>query len=1111
MRKTFRPVLSGALRTNSLSILIGLLLLGFSSARIAPAQDAAGSLEGQVSDASGAVVRGAAVTLKSIETNAIRTQTSDNDGLYRFVQLNVGKYVLNVDAPSFAHFSQSPIEITVSQTSRVDVSLALASITSSVVITDAPPAIDTSTNTLGKVVSGKEVLDLPLNGRNFAQLGLLQTGVAPLPSGLLTEGGSLRQGQSYAVNGQRPEGNNFLLDGVQNVNRMDGGFALKIPIDAIAEFRILTNTAPPEYGSNTGSTTSVVTRAGGNQFHGTAYDFFRNDALDTRNYFSQSVEPLKQNQFGVTAGGPIVKDRLFVFSYYESLRNRAGVTTSATVPTADEHNGKFNHPLINYAAGGVEFPNDQIPAQAINPIAANVAALYPLGNVSPNVYTATIVGTNDDDQTGIRFDIHQSDKSQFFSRYSWFTGYNINPVSVRGSDLPGFPTRDDFTAHSLVGAHTYLLSSSITNSIEASFFRYQFLFDQRLNRTPPRSLGFDYDSASQIGQGPPFFNLAGYSPIGGAITGPRTSVQNTYEVHDGLSLLHGNHWLKVGGEFRRNQLNLFQSIAPNAFFIFASSFPTNDAFANLLLGAPVVFYQGRGDFTRYVRNWGAGFYFQDEWHARKRLAINYGLRYEIINPNTETRNRLNAFIPGVQSHVMPNAPLGLLFPGDPGVSRGIAPSYYKGFMPRVGFVWDPTGKSQWSIRSSYGIFYDPFANGSGVTSQGPISSLPWAQFVQITPPTLNFAAPYSNVAIPEPNTFVKPSTPFVMDTHARPTDAQDWNLSVQREIARKYVLEARYVGTKGTHLPRNIDANPAVYGPGATAQNADRRRIHANCPASGPCDYATIAELTYGQNSTYHAGQLSFTRQVSNGLGFNVSYWYSKTLDYLSAMNLQGASAKPLGGENDLAQNPFDLKAEHGPSIFDARHRFVASGTWVLPFARGKHGWQGQLLNGWQLNVIAIANSATPFTVYDSANVSLQASAPPISGYFASRPDVIGNPNSGPHTVTHWLYPVFPTDGNPLPHAPSFQRVQASSPKFPFGDAGRNIARGPASADVDLSAIKDFRINERVSIQFRAESFNVANHANFGLPIADISAPNFGQILRAGPPRLTQFALKTIF
>ncbi len=737
------------------------------------------------------------VTLRNLATNALRTQTSDSEGLYRFVQLDVGLYSLSVEALTFARYSQSPIEITVSQTSRVDVPLALSSVTQSVVISDAPPAIDTSTNTLGKVVDSKEVLDLPLNGRNFAQLGLLQTGVAPLSSGVLTEGGSLRQGQSYSVNGQRPEGNNFLLDGAQNVNRMDGGYALKIPIDAIAEFRILTNTAPPEYGGNTGSTTSVVTRAGGNDLHGSLYEFFRNDALDTRNYFSSAVEPLKQNQFGATAGGPIRKDRLFAFGYYEGFLNRQGITTSATVPTAAEHQGQFPFPLLNFAAGGTEFPNDSIPPGAINPIAANVAKLYPTANRGANVYTDTVVGTNDDDQTGLRLDYHQNDRSQFFTRYSWFTGYNINPVSVRGSDLPGYPTRDDFTAHSFVAAHTWLVSSHVTNALEGSFFRYGFLFDQRLNKTPPSALGFDYLSASLIGEGPPFFNLAGYSPVGGAITGPRTSVQNTYEVHDGLSMLHGNHSIKVGGEFRRHQLNLFQSIAPNAFFIFASSFPTNDAFANLLLGSPVVFYQGRGDFTRYVRNWGAGFYYQDEWHARTRFTVNYGLRYEIINPNTETRNRLNAFIPGEQSHVMPNAPVGLLFPGDPGVSRGIAPSYYKGFMPRIGFAWDPTGKSVWSIRSAYGIFYDPFANGMGVTSQGPVSSLPWAQFVQITPPTLNFASPYSDVAIPDPDTFVKPSTPFVMDTHARPTNAQDWNLSVQREISKKYVLEARYVGTKG--------------------------------------------------------------------------------------------------------------------------------------------------------------------------------------------------------------------------------------------------------------------------------------------------------------------------
>jgi Carboxypeptidase regulatory-like domain len=1086
----------------SRTILFAFVVIGF----LVPhsnAQDAAGALEGLVSDKSSAPIVGASITLKNLETNSVRTQVSNAEGRYRFVLLSVGRYSLTADAATFAHFSQSPIEITVSQTVQLNIGLVLGTVTESITVQGTAPAIDTSTNTLGKVVSSREVLELPLNGRNFAQLGLLQAGVAPLTAGLATQGGSLRSGQSYAVNGQRPESNNFLLDGVQNVNRMDGGFALKIPIDAIAEFRILTNTAPPEYGANTGSTTSVVTRAGGNQFHGSIFEFFRYDALDTRNYFSSKVEPLKQNQFGATVGGPIRTDRLFFFTYYEGFRNRQGITTSAAVPTDAQKKGDFSalgHPLINFAAGGIPYKNNQLPSSSFNPVGVNVANLYPSGNVTPSIYTATVVGTNDDDQVGIRLDFHQSNKSQFFTRYSYFTGYNINPVSVRGSDLPGYPTRDDYTAHSIVGSNTYLLSSSMTNSFEASYFRYEFLFDQRLNRTPPSALGFDYASASEIGQGPPFFNLSGYSPVGGAITGPRTSVQNTYEVHDGLSWFHGNYSIKVGGEFTRNQLNLFQSIAPNAFFIFASTFPTNDAFANLLLGSPVVFYQGRGDFTRYVRNWGAGFYYQDEWRARPRLAINYGLRYEIINPNTETRNRLNAFIPGVQSHIMPNAPTGVLFPGDPGVSSGIAPSYYKGFMPRIGFVWDPTGSGRWSIRSAYGIFYESFANGSGATSQAPISSLPWAQFEQITPPTLNFAAPYSNVPIPVPNTFLSPSTPFVMDTNARPSNAQNWNLSVQHELLKNSALEVRYVGTKGTHLPRNIDANPAVYGPGATAQNADRRRIYANCaPNNGPCQYATIAELTYGQNSTYHSGQISFSHQYGSGLAFNVSYWLSKTLDFLSSMNLQGASAKPLSGENDLAQNPFDLKAEHGPSIFDARHRFVASATWEIPFARHTKGVKKVFLDGWQLNGIATANSATPFTVYDSNNVSLQASAPPISGFFASRPNLVGNPSQGPHMVTQWL------DRTP------FQRLNPQTQAGQFGNESRNASRGQASADVDLSALKTFELTERTRLQFRAESFNVANHANFGLPIADLASADFGRILQAGPARLTQFAVKILF
>lgn len=1067
----------------------------------AAAQDPTGVLEGQVTDKSGGAIIGAAVSLKNLQTGLAHNQLTSENGFYRFSLLRPGSYVLNVEASKFSRFSQEPIQIIVSQTSRVDVSLELSTVAESVTITADASPIDTATNTLGKTVSGREVLDLPLNGRNFTQLGLLQNGVAPLTAGVLRIGGTLREGQAYAVNGQRPESNNYLLDGSENNNRIDGGFALKIPVDAIEEFRILTHTAPPEYGGYSGSTTSVVTKGGSNAFHGTLYEFFRNDKMDTRNFFSAQVEPLKQNQFGGTVGGPIQQDKLFFFGYYEGFRNRQGFTQSAAVPTAAQRRGDFSalpNPLINIAAGGVPYPNNQIPPEQFNPLAQTIISFYPQANVGPSIYTATVVTENENDQVGGRIDFNQSERNRFFARYSYSTGHNVNPISIRGAPVPGFPTRDDLQAQSAVVTNTHVFSPNLTNSARVSFFRFVFNFDQRLNQTAPRDLGFGYDSASSLGQGPPFFNVSGYSPIGGAQSGPRNSAQNTYEVADGLSWFRGRHSVKFGGGFRRNQINVFQATVPNGLFIFTPATPTNDAFANLLLGAPQIFFQGLGNFYRGLRNWGATAYAQDEWRASRTFTLNIGVRWEAVNPNSEIRNRLNGFVPGVQSQVHPEAPTGIVFPGDPGVGDGIAQNYYKGFMPRVGFAWDPTGRGEWSIRSAYSIFYDPFSNGANIGATFAVSATPDVQFNQMAG-NVNFANPYLGFPTPQPNTFASPTTMLAMDPSARPPYAQNWNLSIQHVFAKNYVIEARYVGTKGTRLPRTVEKNPSIFGPGATAGNADRRRIYADCPPTGPCRLATAATLMYGLNSTYHAAQLSFGQRYAGGLSYNLSYWFSKTLDYLSGMNLNLTSAQALAGENDLAQNPFDLNAEHGPSLFDAKHRFVASGLWEIRFADRTTGITRALLHGWQINAIATANSGTPFTVYDTANVALQATSPPISGYAASRPDLVSNPNEGSHTVQAWL------------SRSSFRRLTPGVEAGKFGNAGRNIARAPSFANVDISLLKNFQLRETMRLQFRAEAFNIANHPNFGLPIADLASPNFGRILSASPARLVQLALKLIF
>jgi hypothetical protein len=593
--------------------------------------------------------------------------------------------------------------------------------------------------------------------------------------------------------------------------------------------------------------------------------------------------------------------------------------------------------------------------------------------------------------------------------------------------------------------------------------------------------------------------VSGYSPIGGAITGPRNTTQRTFEIQDSVVWTNRRHLLKLGGEFRHTGIDMIQAIAPNAFFVFAGTFPTNNAVANLLLGAPVTFFQGLGDFTRGIRVWSLGAFAQDQWRITPRVTLNYGVRYERINPFTEVDDRLNAFVPGTQSRVRPEAPTGVLFPGDPGIGRGIARSI-NALMPRVGLVWDPSGDGVWSLRASYGLFYDQFQNGAGTSSQVAISATPWAQAVQIGGAGLNFQNPFLGRPMPAPDTFVRPATVFALDPEAKPPSVQNWNVSVQRLLFERYLVEVRYVGAEGTDLPRNVEANPAVYGPGATAQNADRRRIYADCPADGsPCALGTVAMLRSVARSSYHAGQASVSRRLGGSVAFNVSYWYSRSFDHLSAMNLSGAAAKPLAGENDLAQNPFDLEAEWGPSLFDARHRLVASGSWMAPSLSGAPAVLRTVFGNWQINVIGTHNSGTPFTVSDSANVALQANSPPISGFPASRPNLIGDPNAGPHTVDAWMSRM------------AFERLNILTQAGQFGNAGRNIVRGPGYTNVDLALVRDFALRGAARLQFRAESFNLMNHTNFGLPVADLNSPNFGRILSAGPARLMQFAVKLMF
>jgi hypothetical protein len=504
-------------------------------------------------------------------------------------------------------------------------------------------------------------------------------------------------------------------------------------------------------------------------------------------------------------------------------------------------------------------------------------------------------------------------------------------------------------------------------------------------------------------------------------------------------------------------------------------------------------------------------YAQDIYKVTSRLTFNYGLRYELPFPATERHNMVNLFVPGAQSRVVPTAPAGLLYPGDPGVPAGLIPTQKTAFAPRFGLAWDPRGTAKTVVSAAYGIFYEPFYTGEGGPLQDPVSSPPYLKTQQISFPINSFANPFYT---PNPfaQAFPEPMTLLVVARNLHLPYAQDWNLNVQHSLGADWLLQVGYVGTTGVRLPRFIEGNPAVFVPGlsggqpiSSENNVNQRRLYSVCtltsPPSVPCVYSSVGEIASVADSSYNALQASLRKRFGHGLSFLASYTWSHSIDDVSSFNITGSASQPVAGENDLAQDPFDLAAERGRSMFDARNRFVLSYQWNLPFWNRPTNWYQHALGNWQVNGIVTVMSGTPFTVFDSNDVSLQGQAPEITGFSANRPNLIGNPNNGPRTPAEWM------------NVSAFQQLQPDPlGRFEvFGDEGRNVVDGPGYVNWDFSAFKNIPLSESKELQFRGELFNFLNHTNFRLPISDISSPQFGQIQQDVGPRVIQMALKFLF
>jgi hypothetical protein len=1063
-------------------------------------QSATASLRGVVTDGTKAVVAGADVILTSAGTGQQHAERSDNHGEFSFQELFIGDYRVEIRSPGFATWVDSQIHLDVGNQSQIVVQLVPATTQQTIEVSAEAAGLQTNEIAQGAVVSEKEIANLPLNGRSFAQLGILQPGVRPTSAGLMVMGNFRRVGQNYEVNGMRPESNTFLVDGMRNINRMDGGYAYRPPADSMAEFRILTTTAPAEFGGTSGGITTIVTRSGTNQIHGTLYEFLRNDALNANNYFAPRTEALKQNQFGGTIGGHLIRNRAYFFTYYEGLRDHQDITHGVVVPTVAERNGDFSADapiLLN--SSRAPFSND-LSAQ-INPITAKYLQFFPVPNTPENPHLAqtTNLSKNNSDQGGIKADWLLRSADVLSARYSYSTMELDSPYSELGADVPGFPVGYYANTHlgGLTETHTFSPYTVLTANV--SFFQSHIVLDKRTSGFSPEAFGFGYSSTWASATGAPLIMTQGYSNVGDPIINPRDSVQNDYAFSANLVHTQGKHVTSVGTQFRRTQINGYQSNFASGTFSFTTQGYTNNSLANFLLGKPDIFTQAGGDFTRDLRGWELGSYAQDEYRISSTLTLNYGVRYEITTPFRDIHNRMMEFAPGHQSTVYPGAPNGLLFPGDSGVPDTIAPVFKGDFAPRVGFAWDPLGNSRTVIRAAYGIFYDELLNGVGMPFRATSSALGQTVVRTLTGyAKINYANPLGTVTNPfAPGQFALPASTFTIDRNLKPPYAQDWNLTVDQSLGKQN-LSIGYIGSKGTRLPRLVEANPAVYQPGATFANSPRRRLYSGCTlTTGTCTLGTAGLVEGNANSTFHSAQVSLTRRGTPDLNYTLAYTFSKDLDYSSSLHMSGPAPWMVLGELDIPQNNQNLAAEHGRSLFDSRHRFAGCATYTVPFARNFTGLSRTALDGWQFSALLAVNSSTPFTVYDSANVSLQAPHPGVSGMFGDRPNVVGDPNKGaPHSHSQWISPS------------AFQRLDPVADAGQFGNEARNSVNGPAYGSLDASLDKTFPFGEKSKLQFRAEAFNLTNHVNLIPPVFDMNSPAFGLVTEAQAPRVLQFALK---
>ncbi len=1053
--------------------LILLLLLAWSI----DAQTYRGSIRGTVTDPNKAVIPAASITLSSKGTNEQRTSVGNAGGEYTVSSLPPGAYTLKVSAGGFETFSQD-IVLNVNQELRVDVSLVVGQVaTDPYMIIAAPSDLKKDSSSIGTVIENRQVVGLPLDGRNFYELTLLVPGAVPAAQG---SAGSVRGDFAFSVNGAREDANNFLLDGVYNLDPKLNTFGVRPPVDAIHEFEMLTSSYDAAFGRGPGAQVNVVLKSGSNDFHGSLFEFYRNGALDARNFFAPSGEPKPKylrNQFGGSLGGPIKRDRTFFFGDYEGTRAREGITRITNVPTAQERAGDFSQSLLGVPIDpftGQPFSGGVIPTLRINAVGRDIAALYPLPNrnVALQNFVSSPTQRDRNDSFDARLDQGFGQKADLTFRYSFgdrnlfepFTGPNLALV-------PGFGDTVKRRSQNVMAALTYVLTPNLVNETRVALSRVASSVTQEASRRNP-DVGLPVISPNPRDAGLSFITVTGLSALGDEGNNPQDSVTNVYQILDTASYVHGSHLIKLGADLRFAQQNGFRDVESRGrlqFSPFAQI--SGNALADLLLGFPLLTSVARVDNAQHLRTHSYNFFFNDSFRVRPRLTLNAGLRYEYNSPPVDAADRANVFDVASRS---------LVRVGTNGVPRGGFVADKNNFAPRVGFAWTLGRNERTVLRAGYGVYYDqsPLAPGEALYFNSPyfdnniFFSLPGLPLTLDNPFPAFFPFPL-------------PDSALAIQRDLRTAYMQHWNFNLQQQLGNNSVLEVAYVGSKGTKLLTARDINqpqPTALPPGLPF-----------VPRPDP-RFDDIDLLESRANSNYNSLQARFQQRLFHGLTSLVSYTWSKSID--DASNFFSSAGDP-----NFPQNSYNARAERGRSNFDVRHRLSVSYSYDLPFGKGRKylgdaGWLSSVLSGWQSFGVLTFQTGRPFTVALLSDIDNSGTGRSILGFGANdRPNVVGNPHLDSRSPERWFNTsafAFPAPGS-------------------FGNAGRNILDGPGYQNVNVSLLKNTSFSERLNLQLRAEFFNLFNHPNFNLPDNFLGSPTFGRITSARDPRHIQFGVKLLF